>query len=71
MNTPESSLPRARMCFIASTILFVVFCLLGGGSSGLMFSGAWAETLRIVSLLAGILAWSLMCTAYDLRRKAL
>jgi hypothetical protein len=71
MNTHESSLRRARTCFITSTVLFVVFCLLGGGSWGALFPGAWAETLRIVSLLAGIFAWSLMCTAYDLRSKAL
>jgi len=71
MTNHESSLRRARLCLAASTLLFVVFCLLGGGLWGRMMPLAWAEAVRIASLMAGICAWSLMCTAYYLRRKAL
>jgi hypothetical protein len=71
MTLPERNLLRARACFAASTVLFVVFCLLGGGNWDRWMSAGWAEGLRISSLLAGIFAWSLLCTAYGLRRKAL
>ncbi len=70
MKTLEIQLRRARLCTISSTVLFVLFCLCG--------SGGWAEfrnpwvtgLLRNVGFLSGVFAWSLLCTAYDLRRKA-
>jgi hypothetical protein len=70
MKTLETHLRRARLCFIGSTVLFVLFCLLGGGTWGATRIPWASESLRIAGFLCGIFAWSLMCTAYDLRRKA-
>jgi len=69
MKTLETQLRRARLCFIGLTVLFVLFWLLGGGSWTSRMSPWLSESLRIAGFLSGIFAWSLMCTAYDLRRK--
>jgi hypothetical protein len=70
MKTLETQLRRSRLCFISSTILFVLFCLLGAGTWGAIRNPWSSESLRIAGFLCGIFSWSLMCTAYDLRRKA-
>jgi hypothetical protein len=70
MKTLETLIHRARLCFISSTVLFVLFCLLGGGSWASRLSPWISESLRLGGYLCGIFSWSLMCTAYDLRRKA-
>lgn len=70
MKMLETQLRRARFCFIGSTVLFVLFCLIGSGSWISRMSPWLSESLRIAGFLCGIFAWSLMCTAYDLRRKA-
>ena len=70
MEMLVTQLRRARLCFIGSTVLFVLFCLLGSGSWTSRMSTGMSESVRIGGYLCGIFAWSLMCTAYDLRRKA-
>ena len=70
MRMLEIQLRRARLCFIGSTVLFVLFCLLGSGSWTSRMSPGMSGSLRIVGTVCGIFAWSLMCIAYDLRRKA-
>ena len=70
MKTLELQLRRARLCCIGSTVLFVLFCLFGGRGWSSVPSPGWSESLRIAGYVCGIFAWSLMCTAYDLRRKA-
>ncbi len=70
MKTLEIQLRRARLCFISSTVLFVLFCLCGSGGWVAIQNPWGAGLLRGVGFLSGVLAWSLMCTAYDFRRKA-
>jgi hypothetical protein len=70
MRMLEIQLRRARLCFIGSTVLFVLFCLLSGPSWSSLKTPGMSESLRLGGTLCGIFAWSLMCTAYDLRRKA-
>ena len=70
MRTLETQIRRARLCFIWSTVLFVPFCLIGSGSWISRMSPWLSESLRIGGFVCGSLAWSLMCTAYDLRRRA-
>jgi len=70
MKVLETQLRRARLCFIGSTVLFVLFCLFGGRGWSSLASPWVSESLRIAGYVCGIFAWSLLCTAYDLRRKA-
>jgi hypothetical protein len=70
MKLLEIQLRRARLCCIGSTVLFVLFCLFGAGTWGAVTHPWVSESLRIFSYLSGVFAWSLMCVAYDLRRKA-
>lgn len=63
--THESSLRRARFRFTGSTLLF------GAGRWSSWTSPAVSEILRVGGFLPGIFAWSLLCTAYDSRHKAL
>ena len=69
--THETLLRRSRQYFIPSTALFVLFCLLGGGSWAALLPAAWAKSVQILSQLSGIFAWSLMSAAYGFRRRAL
>lgn len=71
MTTHETALRRSRLCFIASTALFVLFCLLGGQEWQWTGSAWIAKSLQIAGTVSGVFAWSLMCSAYDLRRRAL
>ena len=70
MRTLEIQLRRARLCFISSTVLFVMFCLFGAGTRGAIKNPWISESLRMAGYLSGVFSWSLMCTAYDFRRKA-
>jgi hypothetical protein len=51
--------------------LFVGFCVFGSLGMTEIFSPWVKGTFQIVGFLCGNFAWSLMCTAYGLRRKAL
>ncbi len=70
MRALEMGLRRARLWFISSTVLFVLFCLFGAGSWGAIKNPWISESLRMPGYLSGVFSWSLMCTAYDFRRKA-
>jgi hypothetical protein len=70
MRMLEIQLRRARLCCAGSTVLFVLFCLIGSGSWISRMSPGLSESLRVGGYLCGIFAWVLMATAYDLRRKA-
>jgi hypothetical protein len=70
MKTLETQLRRARLCCAGSTVLFILFCLIGRGSWISKMSPGLSEALHVGGYLCGILAWTLMAVAYDLRRKA-
>lgn len=71
MTDHEQSLRRARTCYISSIAFFVGFCLIGTGGVWETFSPWVKGAFQLVGFLCGVFAWSLMCMAYDLRRKAL
>jgi hypothetical protein len=71
MTTHERVLRRARQCFVASMVLFILFCLLGGGGWTSLASPWISKPLEVLGFLSGVFSWSLMCTAYDRRRRAL
>jgi hypothetical protein len=71
MTTHEQSLRRARNCYLGSIPFFVAFCLCSSGGTSEMFPLWLKHTFQVVGFVSGVFAWSLACTAYDVRRKAL
>ena len=70
MTTETQKITTARRLFVVSTVLFVIFVVLSpGGTLGIAASGALLVVMDLVSNLAGIFAWVLMCVAYNMHKK--
>jgi hypothetical protein len=71
MLNHERALRRSRLLCGTSTVLFVLFCLGGSGSSRSFLPPVAAEAVTLVGYLAGIGAWTCMSIAYEFRRRAI
>ena len=61
---------RGRQLYVISIVLFVVFCALWAVGPRIEHPAPGdLSVTSLISYLAGIFAWSLMCSAYQMRGK--
>ncbi|RPH40395.1 MAG: hypothetical protein EHM91_11170 [Planctomycetota bacterium] len=60
---------RVRQLYIVSIVLFVLFCAIPGLRPLVEGNRPEFSVTGLASQLAGIFAWALMCSAYQMRGK--